>query len=83
MNGVTLSENPYGPPLFGQFFYLITGFHGGHVTSGVVINIIVLINIIFGTYDRKGSYEIVEKIGLYWHFVDLVWVFVFTFFYLV
>ena len=83
MNGVTLSENPYGPPLFGQFFYLITGFHGGHVTSGVIINIIVLINIIFGTYDRKGSYEIVEKIGLYWHFVDLVWVFVFTFFYLV
>ncbi len=82
-NGMTLSHNPYGPPLFGQFFYLITGFHGGHVTSGVILNIIVLINIIFGTYDRKGSYEMVEKIGLYWHFVDLVWVFVFTFFYLV
>ena len=81
--GVVLSHNPYGPQLFGQFFYTITGFHGGHVLSGVVINIIVLINIIFGTYERKGNYEIVEKIGLYWHFVDLVWVFVFTFFYLV
>ncbi len=83
-NGLTLYNNPYGGSvLFGQFFFLITGFHGGHVTSGVIINLIVLINTIFGTYERKGSYEIVEKVGLYWHFVDLVWVFVFTFFYLV
>ena len=60
-----------------------TGFHGFHVFSGVVLLIILLINTIKGTYEKRGHYEMVEKIGLYWHFVDLVWVFVFTFFYLV
>jgi len=79
----SLSSNPYGPPLFADFFFFITGFHGSHVLSGVVINIIVYYNIVQGTYDRLGNYEMVEKVGLYWHFVDLVWVFVFTFFYLV
>ena len=63
--------------------FFITGFHGFHVFSGVVLLIILLINTIAGTYERRGHYEMVEKIGLYWHFVDLVWVFVFTFFYLV
>ena len=58
------------------------GFHGGHVASGVVFLIMVLINTVNGTYDQRGHYEMVEKIGLYWHFVDLVWVFVFTCFYL-
>lgn len=71
-----------GPVAFGQFFFLITGFHGFHVTTGVIINIIVLIFVIRGMYDRKGSYQIIENIGLYWHFVDLVWVFVFASFYL-
>ena len=79
----TLSSNPYGPPLFGACFFFITGFHGFHVFSGVVILVIILINVIKGTYERRGHYEMVEKVGLYWHFVDLVWVFVFTFFYLV
>ena len=51
--------------------------------QGVMINIIITINVLFGTYERRGSYNMVEKVGLYWHFVDLVWVFVFTFFYLV
>jgi cytochrome c oxidase subunit 3 len=67
---------------FYNFFFTITGFHGGHVASGVVFLILILINTVNGTYERRGHYEMVEKIGLYWHFVDLVWVFVFTCFYL-
>lgn len=78
----TLSSNPYGPPLFATFFFVITGFHGFHVFSGVVINIIIFIQISTGVLERRGHYEMVEKVGLYWHFVDLVWVFVFTFYYL-
>ena len=68
---------------FANLFFTITGFHGFHVFSGVVINIIITINVLKGTYEKRGSYLMVEKVGLYWHFVDLVWVFVFTFFYLV
>jgi len=83
VQGANLTENEYGPPLFADFFFFITGFHGFHVLSGVIINIIIFFNVILGTYERRGSYEMVEKVGLYWHFVDLVWVFVFTFFYLV
>lgn len=75
--------NPYGDQHYAQFFFFITGFHGFHVFSGIVINVIILINVIKGTYEKRGHYEMVEKTGLYWHFVDLVWVFVFTFFYLV
>ncbi|RXP64595.1 cytochrome oxidase subunit III [Lutibacter sp. HS1-25] len=81
--GANLQVNEYGMPLFADFFFFITGFHGFHVLSGIVLNIIIFFNVIIGTYDRRGSYEMVEKVGLYWHFVDLVWVFVFTFFYLV
>jgi len=81
--GANLSENEYGKTLFADFFFFITGFHGFHVLSGVIINIIIFFNVIIGTYERRGHYEMVEKVGLYWHFVDLVWVFVFTFFYLV
>jgi cytochrome c oxidase subunit 3 len=67
---------------FTNFFFTITGFHGLHVTSGVVLNIVILTNVLKGTYEQRGHYEMVEKVGLYWHFVDLVWVFVFTCFYL-
>lgn len=74
--------NEYGPQQYAQFFYFITGFHGFHVFSGVIINIIICIGVMLGTYHKRGHYEMVEKTGLYWHFVDLVWVFVFTFFYL-
>jgi cytochrome c oxidase subunit 3 len=81
--GANLENNEYGHPLFADYFFFITGFHGFHVFSGVIILIIILINVIKGTYERRGHYEMVEKVGLYWHFVDLVWVFVFTFFYLV
>jgi cytochrome c oxidase subunit III len=81
--GANLSENEYGPNQYSQLFFFITGFHGFHVFSGVVINIIILIMAVTGVLHRRGHYEMVEKTGLYWHFVDLVWVFVFTFFYLV
>ena len=67
---------------FTNYFFTITGFHGFHVFSGIVLNIIILINILLGVYEKRGHYEMVEKVGLYWHFVDLVWVFVFTCYYL-
>jgi cytochrome c oxidase subunit 3 len=83
VEGANLEVNEYGNTIFANFFFFITGFHGFHVLSGIIINIIIFFNVILGTYERKGHYEMVEKVGLYWHFVDLVWVFVFTFFYLV
>jgi len=83
VEGANLIRNEYGNRLFADFFFFITGFHGFHVFSGVIINIIIFFNVLIGTYERRGHYEMVEKVGLYWHFVDLVWVFVFTFFYLV
>jgi cytochrome c oxidase subunit 3 len=72
-----------GPPAFGSYFFGITGFHGFHVFSGVIINIIMLIMAYKGVFDRRGHYLMIEKAGLYWHFVDLVWVFVFLCFYLI
>jgi cytochrome c oxidase subunit III len=83
VEGANLHVNEYGTPLFADFFFFITGFHGFHVFSGVIFNIIIFFNVILGTYERRKNYEMVEKVGLYWHFVDLVWVFIFTFFYLV
>jgi cytochrome c oxidase subunit 3 len=83
VEGANLVENEYGNTIFADAFFFITGFHGFHVVSGIVINIIIFFNVILGTYEKRGHYEMVEKVGLYWHFVDLVWVFVFTFFYLV
>jgi cytochrome c oxidase subunit 3 len=83
VEGASLVRNEYGNKLFADFFFFITGFHGFHVFSGVIINIIIFFNVILGTYERRRNYEMVEKVGLYWHFVDLVWVFVFTVFYLV
>jgi cytochrome c oxidase subunit 3 len=83
VEGANLKRNEYGSKLFADFFFFITGFHGFHVFSGVVINIIIFFNVLVGTYEKRRSYEMVEKVGLYWHFVDLVWVFVFTVFYLV
>lgn len=72
-----------GPPVFSALFFIVTGFHGFHVLSGVVLNVITYIMNKKGTFEKRGHYEFVEKVGLYWHFVDLVWVFVFTFFYLI
>jgi len=81
--GASLHINQYGPQDFADFFFFITGFHGFHVFSGVLLNFLIYYRTVTGMYDRRGSYEMVEKVGLYWHFVDLVWVFVFTFYYLV
>src|ERR1700744_491035 len=80
---VPLAQQQLTAQQFANLFFTITGFHGFHVFSGVIINIIITINVLIGTYQKRGSYLMVEKVGLYWHFVDLVWVFVFTFFYLV
>ncbi|MFA5949228.1 MAG: heme-copper oxidase subunit III family protein [Hyphomicrobium sp.] len=91
MEGVRPWENPWGAPQFGSSFFMITGFHGTHVTIGVIFLIIIARKVLRGDFDngtrgfftsRKGNYEIVEITGLYWHFVDLVWVFIFALFYL-
>lgn len=82
-HGANLTRNEYGPTQYANFFFFITGFHGFHVFSGVVINVIILLMVMKGVFHKRGHYEMVEKTGLYWHFVDLVWVFVFTFYYLV
>jgi cytochrome c oxidase subunit 3 len=80
--GVRPWGNPMGAAQFGSSFFMITGFHGLHVTGGVIYLSVVAIKVLNGFYDRKGTYETVEVAGLYWHFVDLVWVFIFAFFYL-
>jgi len=80
--GVRPWGNPLGATQFGSCFFMITGFHGLHVSAGVVYLTVVALRVWRGFYDRKGSYETVEIAGLYWHFVDLVWVFIFAFFYL-
>jgi cytochrome c oxidase subunit III len=89
--GVRPWGNPWGAPQFGSAFFLITGFHGTHVSIGVIFLVVMAVKVIRGALDdqrpgfltgRKGRYEMVETMGLYWHFVDLVWVFIFAFFYL-
>ncbi len=89
--GVRPWGNPWGAAQFGSSFFMITGFHGTHVTIGVIFLVIVAVKVWRGDLDkqrpgfltgRRGNYEIVETMGLYWHFVDLVWVFIFAFFYL-
>jgi cytochrome c oxidase subunit III len=81
--GVRPWENPFGAEQFGASFFMITGFHGLHVSAGVIYLTIIAMRILRGDYERRGgNYEIVEIAGLYWHFVDLVWVFIFAFFYL-
>jgi cytochrome c oxidase subunit III len=91
LEGVRPWGNPWGAAQFGSAFFMITGFHGTHVTIGVIFLIIVAMKVLRGDLDkerpgfmtgRRGNYEIVEIMGLYWHFVDLVWVFIFAFFYL-
>ncbi|HEX7081175.1 MAG TPA: heme-copper oxidase subunit III family protein [Gammaproteobacteria bacterium] len=81
--GVRPWGNPLGAEQFGASFFMITGFHGLHVSAGVVYLVIVAMRVLRGHYERVGgNYEIVEIAGLYWHFVDLVWVFIFALFYL-
>lgn len=81
--GVRPWANPFGAEQFGASFFMITGFHGMHVSFGVLYLVIVALRVLRGDYERRGgNYEIVEIAGLYWHFVDLVWVFIFALFYL-
>ena len=89
--GVRPWGNPMGAPQFGSVFFMVTGFHGFHVSVGVLFLILMARKVWRGDYDtgkrgfftsKKGKYEDVETMGLYWHFVDLVWVFIFAFFYL-
>jgi cytochrome c oxidase subunit 3 len=83
MEGVRPWENPFGAAQFGSSFFMITGFHGMHVTAGVIYLLVIANRVRNGYYEKRGGkYEIVEITGLYWHFVDLVWVFIFAFFYL-
>lgn len=79
--GVRPWGNPMGAPQFGASFFMITGFHGMHVTFGVIFLLIIASKVLRGHYEQRG-YDAVEIMGLYWHFVDLVWVFIFAFFYL-
>ena len=80
--GIRPWGNPFGAAQFGSTFFMVTGFHGLHVSCGVIYLTVVAIRVLNGFYDKKGTYETVEVAGLYWHFVDLVWVFIFAFFYL-
>jgi cytochrome c oxidase subunit III len=80
--GVRPWGNPYGAPQFGSAFFMITGFHGFHVSIGVIYLLVIARKVLRGDYEKTGNYEPVEVAGLYWHFVDLVWVFIFAFFYL-
>ncbi|MBY4675046.1 heme-copper oxidase subunit III family protein [Marinobacterium arenosum] len=80
--GVRPWGNPMGAAQFGAAFFMITGFHGLHVSVGVIYLSIVAFKVLRGDYERRGNYQIIEITGLYWHFVDLVWVFIFAFFYL-
>ena len=89
--GVRPWENPFGAPQFGAIFFMVTGFHGTHVTIGVIFLFIMTWKTFRGHFDtgkrgyftsQKSDYEAIEIMGLYWHFVDLVWVFIFAFFYL-
>ena len=77
--GASLTKNPWGDPSFGSYFFLVTGFHGTHVLTGVIILLTTAARLAKGMTQAEG----VEMAGLYWHFVDLVWVFIFTLFYLV
>jgi len=80
--GIRPWGNEYGAHQFGGFFFMITGFHGLHVSIGVIYLSTIAARVFAGRYDRLDDYQIVEVAGLYWHFVDLVWIFIFAFFYL-
>ena len=82
LEGVRPWHNPWGAPQFGSCFFMITGFHGMHVSIGVIYLTTIATKVLRGDYEKKANYEVVEIAGLYWHFVDLVWVFIFAFFYL-
>jgi heme/copper-type cytochrome/quinol oxidase subunit 3 len=79
--GLHINGNPWGSSLFGASFFLVTGFHGLHVTGGVIY-LLAIARYVLNRPQPEASYNAVEIVGLYWHFVDLVWIMVFTFMYL-
>ncbi len=79
--GLMVFGNPWGATLFGASFFIITGFHGMHVTAGVIY-LLSIYGVISRNSDMGYKYMVTEVAGLYWHFVDLVWIMVFTFVYL-
>jgi cytochrome c oxidase subunit III len=79
--GLMVFGNPWGATLFGASFFIITGFHGLHVTGGVIY-LLTILRVISRSPDMQWNYNVTEVAGLYWHFVDLVWIMVFTFIYL-
>jgi heme/copper-type cytochrome/quinol oxidase subunit 3 len=79
--GLHINGNPWGASLFGTSFFLVTGFHGLHVTGGVIY-LLAMMMVVQRRPVPAASYNAVEIAGLYWHFVDLVWIMVFTFMYL-
>ena len=84
--GMSIRHPPHNFPnattLFGATFFILTGFHGMHVTGGVIYLACLLIRSMTGAYSATYAYP-VEIAGLYWHFVDLVWILIFTFVYLI
>ncbi len=80
--GLHVGGNPWGATLFGTSFFIVTGFHGLHVTAGVIY-LLAIIRVVSRRPEAMASYNITEITGLYWHFVDLVWIMVFTFLYLI
>ncbi|HXH84294.1 MAG TPA: cytochrome c oxidase subunit 3 [Candidatus Tectomicrobia bacterium] len=79
--GLHINGNPWGSSLFGASFFIVTGFHGLHVTGGVIY-LLAISRYVLNRPEPEASYNAVEIAGLYWHFVDLVWIMVFTFMYL-
>jgi cytochrome c oxidase subunit I+III len=78
--GITLTQNPYGPPIQATVYYVTTGLHGLHVIIGLVVAVFLFVRAYQGYY--LDDHRPVEYFGLYWHFVDIVWVFLFPLFYL-
>jgi heme/copper-type cytochrome/quinol oxidase subunit 3 len=79
--GMSFNSYAHGNSLFASTFFSITGFHGLHVLSGVIYLIVMYIQAYRGDFDN-GDYNMLEIAGLFWHFVDLVWILVFTVVYL-
>lgn len=79
--GMSFADFLHGPPQFASTFFIVTGFHGAHVFSGVVYLLIMAFRTAMGKYD-DGNVNTIEIAGLFWHFVDLVWILVFTLVYL-
>jgi heme/copper-type cytochrome/quinol oxidase subunit 3 len=80
--GLTKEGLHFGASAYATTFYLITSFHGAHVTTGCIYLTVMLVRSLMGKYDG-GNHNSIEILGLFWHFVDLVWILVFTFVYLI